>query len=127
MSTQPRVGSDVDLAGFLSSLRDSRPGIRSVFLTNSQGRSLASSQLTGVERVQLSGSSAASLAIASKVVNDLQLGTLTQIQMTADRGSVLLLNVGTKAVLTLLVDADAALDLVLSDARRAADRLRGIV
>ena len=127
MSTQPRMGSDVDLAGFLASLRDSRPGIRSVFLTNSQGRSLASSQLTGVERVQLSGSSAASLAIASKVVNDLQLGTLTQIQVTADRGSVLLLNVGTKAVLTLLVDADAALDLVLSDARRAADRLRGIV
>lgn len=127
MSTQARMGSDVDLAGFLSSLRDSRPGIRSVFLTNSQGRSLASSQLTGVERVQLSGSSAASLAIASKVVNDLQLGTLTQIQVTADRGSVLLLNVGTKAVLTLLVDADAALDLVLSDARRAADRLRGIV
>lgn len=121
------MGSDVDLAGFLASLRDSRPGIRSVFLTNSQGRSLASSQLTGVERVQLSGSSAASLAIASKVVNDLQLGTLTQIQVTADRGSVLLLNVGTKAVLTLLVDADAALDLVLSDARRAADRLRGIV
>jgi predicted regulator of Ras-like GTPase activity (Roadblock/LC7/MglB family) len=127
VSTQARMGSDVDLAGFLSSLRDSRPGIRSVFLTNSQGRSLASSQLTGVERVQLSGSSAASLAIASKVVNDLQLGTLTQIQVTADRGSVLLLNVGTKAVLTLLVDADAALDLVLSDARRAADRLRGIV
>jgi predicted regulator of Ras-like GTPase activity (Roadblock/LC7/MglB family) len=116
-----------DVIGALEGLKASSLGVRSVFLSSSQGRFLGSTQLTGTEKVQMAAVSAASIAIANKSVLDLHLGHLGQIHIVADDGSMLLLNVGAKAILSVLLDGTVEIDTILPEVRRAADRLRRLV
>jgi hypothetical protein len=76
-----------------------------------------------MEKVQLGAISAASLAIASKGIGDLQLGTLGQIHIMGDGGSILLLRVGGRAVLTLVVEQGVEIPSILAEARKTASRL----
>ena len=64
--------------------------------------------------------SAASVAIGSKGVGDLQLGQLGQITIVGDGGSIVLMKVGTTAVMTLVVEPGVELTSLLSEARRTA-------
>jgi uncharacterized protein len=112
-----------DFSDLLKSLQSEVRGVRSAFLATSQGRFLASTHISGMEKVQLGGISAASMAIASKAAGDLQLGELGQIHITGDVGSILLLRVGGKAVLTLVVEDRAEIAQILHEAKRAAAQL----
>lgn len=116
-----------ELDGILTSLKSQGHGIRAAFLASSQGSFLASTQITGMEKVQLGAISAASLAIASKGIGDLQLGALGQIHIVGDGGSILLLRVGVRAVLTLVVESGVELNLILSEAHKTASRLAPMV
>jgi predicted regulator of Ras-like GTPase activity (Roadblock/LC7/MglB family) len=112
-----------DLTDILKNLQTSQPGLRAAFLTTVQGNFLASTLISGMERIQLGGISAASLAIGAKGITDLQLGHLQQIHIVGDAGSIVLLRVGTKAVLTLVVDEGTPLAAVLTEAKNAVPRL----
>jgi predicted regulator of Ras-like GTPase activity (Roadblock/LC7/MglB family) len=112
-----------DLTDILKDLQTSQPGLRAAFLTTVQGNFLASTQISGMERIQLGGISAASLAIGAKGISDLQLGQLQQLHIVGDAGSIVLLRVGTKAVLTLVVDEGTPLATVLKEAKEAVPRL----
>jgi len=111
------------LGDILKELQASQPGLRAAFLTTVQGSFLASTQISGMERIQLGGISAASLAIGAKGITDLQLGRFQQINIVGDAGSIVLLRVATKAMLTLVVDAGADLTSVLEQAKEAIPRL----
>ncbi len=116
------MGSE-NLSEFLNALQTQTRGVRSAFLATSQGRFLGSTQISGMEKVQLGAISAASMAIASKATGDLQLGELGQIHIAGAIGSVLLVRVGVKAVLTLVVEDRAEINQILGEARRAASQL----
>jgi predicted regulator of Ras-like GTPase activity (Roadblock/LC7/MglB family) len=111
----------------LDVLKGNARGIRSVFLTSVQGKFLGSTQLTGMEKIQLGGICAASLAIATKGLTDLQLGRLKQVHIVGDGGSILLLNVGLKALLTVVAEDGVNLDPLLEEAKKAALRLTPLV
>ena len=116
-----------ELDGVLTSLKSQGHGIRAAFLASSQGSFLGSTAISGMEKVQLGAISAASLAIASKGIGDLQLGTLGQIHIMGDAGSILLLRVGGRAVLTLVVEQGVELPSILAEARKTATRLAPMV
>jgi predicted regulator of Ras-like GTPase activity (Roadblock/LC7/MglB family) len=116
-----------DLVGALEGLKASSLGVRSVFLASSQGRFLGSTQLTGSEKVQMAAVSAASIAIANKSVSDLHIGHLAQVHIVADDGSILMLNVGARAILSVLLDGSVKIESILPEVRRAADRLQRLV
>jgi predicted regulator of Ras-like GTPase activity (Roadblock/LC7/MglB family) len=116
-----------DLVSALEALKAGNRRIRSVFLSSTQGRFLGSTSLSGTEKVQMAGVSAASIAIASKSVSDLHLGALGQVRIMADGGSILLLSVGARAILTVLVDGDGDLGAFLPEAVRTVDRLQRLV
>jgi predicted regulator of Ras-like GTPase activity (Roadblock/LC7/MglB family) len=111
------------LSDILKELQASQPGVRAAFLTTVQGNFLASTQISGMERIQLGGISAAALAIGAKGISDLQLGQFQQIHIVGDAGSIVILRVGMKAVLTLVVDEGIAVRAVLKEAMKAVPRL----
>jgi predicted regulator of Ras-like GTPase activity (Roadblock/LC7/MglB family) len=111
------------LGDILKELQASQPGLRAAFLTSVQGNFLASTQISGMERIQLGGISAASLAIGAKGISDLQLGRFQQINIVGDAGSIVLLRVAAKGVLTLVVDEGVDLAAVLGEAKEAIPRL----
>jgi predicted regulator of Ras-like GTPase activity (Roadblock/LC7/MglB family) len=116
-----------ELSDILRALQTSTTGLRAAFLASVQGGYLASTQISGMERVQLGGISAASLAIAAKGVSDLQLGGLHQIHIAGDAGSIVLLKVAGKAVLTLVLDEASDLAAALKAARKAVPRLDAVL
>jgi predicted regulator of Ras-like GTPase activity (Roadblock/LC7/MglB family) len=111
----------------LESLRRASPQVSGACVTSLEGRLLGSAALEGIQAVQVSGLSAASLAIARKGTKDLKLGGLEGAQIVGTSGAILLLDVGTKAVLTVIVRETARLESVAQEARKAAQRLAEIV
>jgi uncharacterized protein len=116
-----------DLGGLLATLQSEGHGVRAAFLATTQGLFLGSTQITGMEKVQLGAISAASVAIGSKGVGDLQLGQLGQITISGDAGSIVLMRVGSTAVMTLVVEPGVELTSLISEARRTAARLAPMV
>jgi predicted regulator of Ras-like GTPase activity (Roadblock/LC7/MglB family) len=107
-----------ELGRCLKGLQTQAHGVRAAFLSSSQGSFLASTDISGVEKVRLGAISAASMAIASKAADDLQLGSLGQVHIAGDDGSILLMRVGGKAVLTIVVEDHASLENILHEAKR---------
>jgi uncharacterized protein len=116
-----------DMGELLATLQSQGHGVRAAFLATTQGSFLGSTQITGMEKVQLGAISAASVAIGSKGVGDLQLGQLGQITIVGDGGSIVLMRVGPRAVMTLVVEPGVELTSLLSEARRTAARLAPMV
>lgn len=121
----PKPAEDMD--GLLATLQAKGKGVRTAFLATTQGSFLGSTQITGMEKVQLGAISAASVAIGSKGVGDLRLGQLGQITIVGDGGSIVLMRVGSKAVMTLVVEPGVELTALLSEAQRTAARLAPMV
>jgi predicted regulator of Ras-like GTPase activity (Roadblock/LC7/MglB family) len=116
-----------DVSDILKALQTSTRGLRAAFLASVRGNFLASTQISGMERIQLGGISAASLAIGAKGITDLQLGQLGQIHIVGDAGSIVLLKVGAKAVLTLVLDEAGELEAVLEEAKKTVPRLDAVL
>ena len=119
------IGSADEVSKELRSLQAASPGISAAFLSGVDGKILGSTAITGMEKVQLSAISAASLAIAKKATGNLQLGELKQVHIEGDTGSVVLLTVGTEAILSLVVGKQTALEPVLMEARKTRQRFHG--
>lgn len=115
------------LTDALRALQGVSPGVSAVVLSSVEGRILASTSLTGMEKVQISAVSAASLAIAGKGTRDLQLGDLKLVHIKGEHGSIVLVGVGRKALLTLIITGEINMDSVLWEARRTAARLETII
>ena len=119
------IASADDVSKELKSLQAASPAISVAFLSGVDGKILGSTTTSGMEKVQLSAISAASLAIAKKATGNLQLGELKQVHIEGDTGSVVLLTVGTQAILSLVVGKQAALEPVMQEARKSRQRFQG--
>jgi predicted regulator of Ras-like GTPase activity (Roadblock/LC7/MglB family) len=111
------------MAGLLEGIQARARGVRSLFMATVQGSFVASTQISGVERMRLGGFSAGSLAIGSRGLDDLSLGELSQVRIMGSEGAMVLLRVGEGAVLTLVVDADADIDQIVESAKRELPKL----
>jgi predicted regulator of Ras-like GTPase activity (Roadblock/LC7/MglB family) len=111
----------------LNHLQESSLGILGVSLTGIDGN-YRESTLPGLsEQIQVSAISAASLAVAKKGAKDTKIGGVKQVQITGDSGFILLLDVGTRAVLTVIADTHARIEPVLRQAQVAVDHLSGLI
>ena len=71
--------------------------------------------------------SAAMLSLGQRIADELSRGDLEQVYVRGDNGYVLLIAVGSEAVLTALAREDASLGLVLLEMRRAAQDLEAFI
>ena len=74
-----------------------------------------------------SAMSAAMLSLGEQINKEVGLGALEQLYTRGSNGYVILLAVGTEAVLTVLAGPEAKLGILLLELRKAAEDLAGMM
>lgn len=111
----------------LRELHASSPDTEASALISVDGLSIASALPQGVEEDRVSAMSAAMLSLGERIANELGRGSLEQVYIKGEKGYVVLMSVGTEAVLTALAREHAKLGLILLDMRRAVEDLSKLI
>ena len=111
----------------LRELQASSPDIEASAIVSVDGLSIASALPQGVEEDRVSAMSAAMLSLGERIATELGRGTLEQVYIKGDNGFIVLISVGTEAVLTALARQEGKLGLVFLEMRRAAEDLAKLV
>jgi uncharacterized protein len=80
-----------------------------------------------VEEDRVSAMSAAMLSLGERISGELGRGSLEQVYIKGDAGSIVLTSVGSEAVLTALARQEAKLGLIFLEMRRAAEDIVKLV
>ncbi len=118
--TKTRAESMVDR---LREMQGMTPEIEASAVVSVDGLIMASSLPVGVEEDRVSAMSAAMLSLGERISSELGRGALDQVYIKGEAGYIILMSVGTEAVLTTLVREGGRLGLILLDMRRAVDAL----
>jgi len=111
----------------LNQMQQNSPDIEASAVVSVDGLTIASALPHGVEEDRVSAMSAAMLSLGERIAGELGRGDLEQIYIKGSQGSVMLMAVGTDAVLTVLAREQAKLGLILLDIRRAAQDLSKLI
>ena len=107
----------------LKTLQRENAGIEAAALVSPDGLILESMLPNGVGEERISAMSAALLAIAEKAAQESRRGRVRELYISGDEGYVVLLNVGVKAILTVIASDKARLGYILLDSRKAAEEI----
>lgn len=107
----------------LKTLQRETAGIEAAALVSPDGLILESMLPDGVGEERISAMSAALLAIAEKAAQESRRGRVRELYISGDEGYVVLLNVGVKAILTVIASEKARLGYILLDSRKAAEEI----
>jgi predicted regulator of Ras-like GTPase activity (Roadblock/LC7/MglB family) len=91
------------------------------------GLTMASALPAQVEEDRVAAMSAAMLSLGERIANELGRGNLDQVYIKGENGYVVLMSVGTEAVLTVLARQQAKLGLLFLDMRRATEDLAALL
>jgi predicted regulator of Ras-like GTPase activity (Roadblock/LC7/MglB family) len=111
-------------------LRDLQAGttdIEASAVVSVDGLTMASAMPANIEEDRVSAMSAAMLSLGERIAGELGRGALDQVYVRGGKGYVILMSVGTDAVLTALVRENAKLGLIFLDMKRAANDLARLV
>ncbi|HET7075929.1 MAG TPA: roadblock/LC7 domain-containing protein [Chloroflexia bacterium] len=116
-----------EMVARLRNLAASTADIEASAVVSVDGLIMASALPRDVEEDRVSAMSAAMLSLGERIAIELGRGTLDQVFIRGEQGYVLLMSVGTEAVLTALARKEAKLGLVLLDMRRTAAELSRLI
>lgn len=111
----------------LQTMQAAAPDIEASAIVSVDGLIMASALQQGVEEDRVSAMSAAMLSLGERISSELGRGTLEQVYIKGDAGSIVLTSVGEEAVLTAMARHDAKLGLIFLEMRRAAEDLVKLV
>jgi len=108
-------------------LQAEAPDINAAAVVSLDGLIMASSLPESVSEDRVSAMSAAMLSLGEQINKEVGLGELEQLYTRGSNGYVILLAVGTEAVLTVLAGPEAKLGILLLELRKAAEDLAGMM
>lgn len=111
----------------LRTLQASTPDVEASAVVSVDGLIIASSLPSGVEEDRVSAMSAAMLSLGERISGELGRGLLEEVYIHGSDGYVLLVSVGSDAVLTVLARQQAKLGLIFLEMRRASEDLLELV
>lgn len=111
----------------LRDLQVSAPDIEAAAVISVDGLPMASSMPAGIEEDRVSAMSAAMLSLGERIAGELGRGQLEQVYVKGQHGYVILMSVGSDAVLTALVREQGRLGLIFLEMTRAAKELARLV
>ena len=111
----------------LRTMQAAAPDIEASAIVSVDGLIMASALQQGVEEDRVSAMSAAMLSLGERISSELGRGTLEQVYIKGDAGSIVLTSVGEEAVLTALAREQAKLGLIFLDMRRATEDLAKLI
>ena len=112
-----------DIVGRLRALQANNPDIEATAVVSADGLIIASALPRDVEEDRVSAMSAAMLSLGERIAAELGRGQLDQVFIRGENGYVVLMSIGTEAVLTALTRREAKLGMIFLDMKRAAAEL----
>ena len=111
----------------LRDMQASSPDIEASAVVSVDGLTIAAALPQGVEEDRVAAMSAAMLSLGERIASELGRGSLEQVYIKGSSGYVLLMAIGSEAVLTALARENAKLGLILLDMHRSVDALSTLV
>jgi predicted regulator of Ras-like GTPase activity (Roadblock/LC7/MglB family) len=111
----------------LQSMKAAAPDIEASAIISVDGLIMASALPVDVEEDRVSAMSAAMLSLGERIAGELGRGGLDQVYIKGSNGFIVLISIGTEAVLTALARQEAKLGLIILEMRRAAEDLVKLV
>jgi predicted regulator of Ras-like GTPase activity (Roadblock/LC7/MglB family) len=111
----------------LRNLQSSTQDVEASAVVSVDGLIIASSLPTSVEEDRVSAMSAAMLSLGERISGELGRGLLQEVYIHGSGGYVLLVSIGSDAVLTVLARQQAKLGLIFLEMRRASSDLEKLV
>lgn len=111
----------------LRDLAASSPDVEASAVVSVDGLTMATALPAQVEEDRVAAMSAAMLSLGERIANELGRGSLDQVYIKGQNGYVVLMAVGTEAVLTVLARQQAKLGLLFLDMRRATEDLAALL
>ncbi len=111
----------------LRDLQAKTPDVEASAVVSVDGLIMASALPASAEEDRVSAMSAAMLSLGERIAAELGRGGLEQVYIHGNEGYVLIMAVGSEAVLTVLARQEAKLGLVLLEMVRAAKDLEQLV
>jgi predicted regulator of Ras-like GTPase activity (Roadblock/LC7/MglB family) len=111
----------------LKDLAASSPDVEASAVVSVDGLTMASALPAQVEEDRVAAMSAAMLSLGERIANELGRGNLDQVYIKGENGYVVLMAVGSEAVLTVLARQQAKLGLLFLDMRRATEDLAALL
>ncbi len=108
------------LQSVLSDLNGASADIEASAIISTDGLAIASLLPASMDEDRVGAMAAAMLSLGDRTAAELSRGSLEQVMIKGDNGYVLLIHVGTDAVLSVIVRKEAKLGLIFLDASRAA-------
>jgi predicted regulator of Ras-like GTPase activity (Roadblock/LC7/MglB family) len=111
----------------LQAMKAAAPDIEASAIISVDGLIMASALPGDVEEDRVSAMSAAMLSLGERIAGELGRGGLDQVYIKGSNGFIVLIAIGTEAVLTALARQEAKLGLIILEMRRAAEDLVKLV
>ncbi len=111
----------------LRDLQASSPDVEASAVISVDGLTMASALPSDVEEDRVSAMSAAMLSLGERIASELGRGILDQVYIRGENGFVILMAIGSEAVLTVLAREQAKLGLLFLDMRRATNDLTHMI
>ncbi|MEI6046902.1 MAG: roadblock/LC7 domain-containing protein [Chloroflexota bacterium] len=127
MIDHPTIGRHQALVEHLHRLQQSTTDIEASAVVSMDGLVIASALPEDAEEDRVSAMSAALLALGQRIAYELNRGLLDQVFIRGTDGDVLLMAVGTDAVLTVMSRREAKLGLMLYYMKRTAKELNALL
>lgn len=111
----------------LRDMQASSPDIEASAVVSVDGLTIAAALPQGVEEDRVAAMSAAMLSLGERIASELGRGSLEQVYIKGSSGYVMLMAIGSEAVLTALARENAKLGLILLDMHRSVDALSTLI
>jgi len=108
-------------------LLDISPYMTATALVRVSGLTVMSFMPDDVEQERVAAMSAVMLLLGERITGSLRSGALDKVYIKGEEGHIVLMAVGTEAVLTVMAGERAPLGLLFVEMRRAAERLKRLV
>lgn len=122
-----KTSSNQVLIERLHALQVNSPDVEASAVVSLDGLIIASALSEDMSEDRVSAMSAAMLSLGEQISKEMGRGTLEQLYTKGAYGYVILLSIGTEAVLTALVKPEAKLGILFLELRRTADDLNRLI
>ncbi len=107
----------------LEALKNAIPDLKGVLLASNEGLPIAHSFTNGTDPNRVAALAAAVSTLGRKVTDNLSAGTLGEVTIQANEGSLFVYSAGSKAVLAVVTPQGANAGLIHLEARQAAKEI----
>lgn len=111
----------------LREMQASSPHIEASAVVSVDGLTIASALPSSVEEDRVAAMSAAMISLGERIASELTRGALEQVYIKGSSGYVILMSIGSEAVLTALAHENAKLGLILLDMHRTVEAISKLI